>query len=143
MDNNNNEKLFENIDNNKYIILSYLWYPDENNCWSIYSDGYDVKKIIKCITSNILNCYIWIDKFCIDQDNDLDKQQQIPLMRDYYEKSTACVIIGTNPDFLEIDIKNINKIETLTEILAILMLDKWFTRVWTVQEFILPKVFFC
>jgi hypothetical protein len=139
---NKNEKLFENIENKKYIILSYLWYPDKINCWNIYNEGYDVKKISKNITSNILDCYIWIDKFCIIQNDDIDKQQQIPLMRDYYENSTACIIIGTNPDFLEIDIKNISKLEILTEILATLMLDKWFSRVWTVQEFILPKVCF-
>ncbi|KAK5676971.1 hypothetical protein LTS10_010735 [Elasticomyces elasticus] len=38
--------------------------------------------------------HVWIDSFCIDQNDKQDKAEQIPLMADYYRNAECCVVVS-------------------------------------------------
>ena len=39
-------------------------------------------------------CHVWIDSFCITQNDEKDKAEHIPLMVDYYRNAECCVVIS-------------------------------------------------
>jgi hypothetical protein len=114
---------------------------------------------------------IWIDALCINQGDLTERMEQVSLMRDIYEKSGNVVIwLGLSWDYcqlgmeflerlgrdkglhihpnvspsLEVSQKDITSAE-IQECLQKLFSARWWSRVWTVQEWILAKhsVFQC
>jgi hypothetical protein len=49
---------------------------------------------VRALFPDILHC--WVDTICIDQDNEKDKERQIPLMGEIYGKAHAVIIITTS-----------------------------------------------
>ncbi|KAK9773234.1 putative Heterokaryon incompatibility protein [Seiridium cardinale] len=102
----------------------------------------------------------WIDSICIDQDNLRERAQQVQLMQHIYRRAKPVVIwLGeeSSDSNLAIDfIRFIDKISrkySLEEVCAMVQKDhfsaqwvaltnffsrKWWARIWTVQEFVLP-----
>lgn len=71
---------------------------------------------------------VWFDALCINQTDDDEKSHEIPRMGAYYRLSAGCYItthgIGTELGFKAADFKE--------------PVPRWFTRVWTIQESIMP-----
>jgi len=113
--------------------------------------------------------WCWIDTLCIDQNDDVDKQRQIPLMGQIFGDAKAVVIIlGVDLQLQQADIDAATKllepavrmsendawikegyywqrgpgrnmIYQSMKALARLTLTAWCTRIWTLQEYILAR----
>lgn len=98
--------------------------------------------------------YAWIDTCCINQDDLQDKKREVPKMGEYYSNATACAVL---PDSEKRDVDDLIAsikilFSTNTQFVAPahawaltcvyysrFLRDIWFTRIWTVQEFMLNK----
>ncbi|KAH7905975.1 hypothetical protein BJ138DRAFT_1016942 [Hygrophoropsis aurantiaca] len=108
--------------------------------------------------------WLWMDILCIDQTQnspaaDQEKAKEIPKMAAYYRGATACLVI---PERYEAFSKAYRRVKGVysafggatsgdritNNALAIwnsigmmntVITDAWFTRIWTYQEFLLPK----
>ena len=89
--------------------------------------------------------HIWIDQYCIDQQDPIDKQEGIQAMDMVYQFASHPVAILES--FVEtqgeldalaaifsLEDLRIHQIGDLREILSRLCCDAWFTRAWTLQE---------
>ena len=113
--------------------------------------------------------YCWIDTLCIDQNDENDKQRQIPLMSEIYGKADVVAIVLAIPlgltqagvdqmsegmtDALEMFREESwpehgtrwqtglhrKRLIQAMDCLEIFTRSQWATRVWTLQEFILSK----
>ncbi|KAH7902959.1 heterokaryon incompatibility protein-domain-containing protein, partial [Hygrophoropsis aurantiaca] len=108
--------------------------------------------------------WLWMDILCIDQTRgspaaDQEKAKEIPKMTAYYRGATACLVIpdryeafskayqrvkgvysafggATTGDQISNHALTIwNSMETMNTVIT----DAWFSRIWTYQEFLLPK----
>lgn len=138
----------------------------------IECDGHK-KPITKSLESALLyfrredeSVMLWIDQICIDQGNNDEKGQQIPLMSRIYQRATNTAIwlgeAGEGSDVAielleevnirlqfttedDIDPKEFNRIglpkpdSQAWHALWKLLSRKWFTRVWIIQEVILSR----
>jgi hypothetical protein len=138
-----------NIQNNKINI----------NCDINSYEGMNTKIhiIIKC--SILIGFrYAWIDTICINQLDEQEKNQQIPLMGKFYSQSKAvlCLLGHTNLKYFHyvIDETYSKFNDRIIERNSINMLinhmfnelgdtgiinEQWFGRVWTLQEIVLPN----
>ena len=105
--------------------------------------------------------YLWIDAICINQKDNSEKSQQIKLMPELYSKASLVIIwlgksdqtsdeaidlIRTDPaaSFMSLmqpagqAVSNFKITTQQWQAIANLLLRKWFTRLWTLQEVILP-----
>ena len=104
-----------------------------------------------------IECTLWIDVICIDQSNDDEKSVQVGLMGDVYRLATNVFIwlgededpdgggladlkalFDAQRDGIDLEIgrdDNTKRFETLNK----MMKHKWWTRMWTFQEFIVAK----
>ncbi|KAI6764093.1 hypothetical protein HG530_007882 [Fusarium avenaceum] len=151
-----------------FTALSYTWGPPVFN-GSIKCDGF-VKKITKSLEAAIRqfrqpheSIMMWIDQICINQEDNEEKAQQIPLMSRIYSLATSTVIwLGEastgsasalrlleqiisrlqftflNPEFEDLERLGLpaadsNQWQYLCELLS----RQWFTRVWIIQEAVL------
>ena len=128
------------------------------------------KAILTLVTQRLPNIHhCWIDTLCIDQQDEDDKQRQIPLMSEIYGKADVVAIVLAIPFGLTqanvdemskgmIDVVEMYREETWPEhgtrwqtglyrkrliqamdCLEIFTRSPWSNRVWTLQEFILSK----
>jgi len=120
----------------RYAILSHTWGDDE----VVYEDmrspvrpGIESKagwsKITgACATARRDNHpYIWIDTCCIDKSSSAELSEAINSMFKWYEKATVCYA------YLE-------DVQPTREWTPSLRKCRWFTRGWTLQELLAPKV---
>ncbi|KAF9880376.1 heterokaryon incompatibility protein [Colletotrichum karsti] len=154
-----------------YTALSYTWGPPVFDA-DFECDGHQ-KKITKSLESALLHfrredrsVVMWIDQICIDQSNNEEKSQQIPLMSRIYERALNTAIwMGDTSDGSDAAVKLLDDINIRlqftteddidTEEFERLRLPKpeseewkalwdflsrpWFTRVWIIQEVILSR----
>ncbi|KAL9032367.1 MAG: hypothetical protein Q9180_006542 [Flavoplaca navasiana] len=96
--------LVETIDRpfGRYLALSYVWGKAESarlmRVTRIdYMDGVAVEELPKTlqdavdVTRSLGVQYLWIDALCICQDDDFDKDMQIPFMNEYYRGAVAVI----------------------------------------------------
>lgn len=79
-----------------YIAASHTW--SDQVFTGILQSSFGTEAIQRIISSHhhtIQHC--WVDNFCIIQDDDNDKMEQIPLMGDIYQRAEAVAIILTCP----------------------------------------------
>ena len=117
--------------------------------------------------------FLWVDEICIDQENEEERAVQVPLMEEIYTRCQECLVwlgdgtpetdiaIGAIPRISAhvlhdgakqaweregIDVQSSETLESnLWRGLVNLFSRPWFTRVWTLQECILPDnvLFLC
>lgn len=82
-----------------YDALSYPWGPDKDHpTCSMLCSGVKIPITKNCydalrsLTKNLKLQHTWIDAICINQDDNNEKSQQIPLMRDIYGKARRVLI---------------------------------------------------
>ena len=113
----------------RYIILSHTW-GDEEVSFQQFSkpesknlQGY--KKIEQCCAIARPHVdYIWIDTCCIDKTNNVELSEAINSMFRWYQRSTVCYV------YLD-DFSNTEHRDT-----SAFQRCRWFTRGWTLQEFL-------
>jgi len=98
---------------------------------------------------------IWIDALCINQENESERNSQVRLMEDIYTKCDKCWLWlgesaegnGTHNAIQVLEdwasgrhlFSNANFNATYIRLAAELTSRPWFSRIWTVQESILPE----
>lgn len=77
-----------------YIAISHAW-SDQIFATGISSSfgGAAIRTVISERYPSIQHC--WVDNFCIKQDDDADKAEQIPLMGDIYRHAEVVAIVLT------------------------------------------------
>lgn len=145
-----------------YQCLSYAWGdPEVTSPIVVSSQSYPV-------TTNLLSALyrvrslserrlVWIDALCINQDDIVERSHQVSMMGNIYSKSDLC--IGWLGDFTAkgfteceaqaaIDVlyrlggQTVSPtsipLSTVCAALEAFSMSSWFTRLWTVQEIVLP-----
>ena len=125
-----------------YAILSHTWdgqevtFKDLKNHNNVEDVDTEVKggyqKIFFCAQQakrDGLN-YFWVDTCCIDKSNSSELQEAINSMFRWYQNAEKCCVYLS-------DIDN-HSLNGITE--SALKESKWFTRGWTLQELLAPKL---
>jgi hypothetical protein len=135
----------------KYAILSHTWHRDndkevtfEDLVQGTGKDKPGYKKISFCAQQAYRDGihYIWVDTCCIYKSNnninkDIELQQAINSMFQWYQSSEKCYVYLEDVPNPEIDARSQSH-ETPWELS--LPKSRWFSRGWTLQELIAPKV---
>ncbi|KUJ22309.1 HET-domain-containing protein, partial [Mollisia scopiformis] len=149
--------------NCQYVALSYVWgsstsdivldeeLPQSNETYLPRCP--DVIENSLSVTTMIGAQYLWIDRYCIDQEDSVDKHHQITHMDAIYANAFITIIAaaGDGPDYglpgverprkvhphLLIDRNHL--VSTLPHASALVNSSRWASRGWTYQEGILSK----
>jgi hypothetical protein len=147
--------LTENLPDNerlKYAILSHTWHKDntqevtfEDLNRGTGKDKIGYKKISFCAKQASQDDieYIWVDTCCIDKSNTnsnktIELQYAINSMFRWYQNAAKCYVYLEDVLTPGIDAGNDSHLTSLWELS--LRESRWFTRGWTLQELIAPKV---
>jgi hypothetical protein len=151
-----------------YIPISYVWGSTDNPA-TIAVDGhsflvtrnlYFVLRNLKATASDLAatdvaidagGVYYWVDAICIDQHNDDERSQQVRRMRHIYECSSVLINLG-EPKAQDAEaimaieklasVKGMWKLKDLVphwEALTEFFSKPYFSRMWIVQEIIVPR----
>ena len=138
----------------EYSALSYVWGTSrsgDDRC--VYNElpatlPRTIEDALKVSKSLGLR-YIWIDRYCIDQDNDLEKQVQTQQMDVIYQNAYVTIVAatGTDPHF---GLPGVNAtprtpqpsawigerclVSTLADPRTLIKTSRWMHRAWTYQE---------
>lgn len=139
-----------------YAALSYVWGSQELD--EVYSEELP-KRLPKTIedaitvTKGLGIPYLWIDRYCINQDDEGEKNDQCSLMHRIYENAHVTIIAaaGSGPDhglpgigsstrsYPSVRIGSHLLVPTLPDPRLSMRAAKWSTRGWTYQENQLSK----
>ncbi|CZR54967.1 uncharacterized protein PAC_04852 [Phialocephala subalpina] len=143
----------------QYVALSYVWGPpppeSSNPKTSLDAEGYPrlIDHSIQ-VTLDLGLQYIWIDRYCINQENEEERMSHIKQMDKIYADAEITIIAaaGQGPDYglpgvgklsrkqqARLQIENLELISTLPNTKAVVTASKWASRAWTYQEGILSK----
>ncbi|KAF2428333.1 HET-domain-containing protein, partial [Tothia fuscella] len=147
-----------------YITLSYVWgkqtsaartvnvgdaFP-ERSCPRVIRDAIAVTKILGYR-------YLWIDRYCIDQNDAKDKESQLAIMDLIYETATLTLVAaageddqhglpgaGTQPIVYResqprVHIGDLTLVSTLPDVTFPIHRSRWVKRGWTYQEAMLSR----
>ena len=118
----------------EYAILSHTWGEKEATFKDVKRNGYksgSTKIDGSCAQAQAMRLdYIWIDTFCINKSSSSEILEAISSMWDWYNRATICFAylsdVPNGDDWAEENTAFSN--------------SRWFTRGWTLQEFIAPPV---
>jgi hypothetical protein len=123
-----------------YAILSHRWGPDEVSYHDFLAgrkrNGAGDKKILACCKYAAHDRgfgpidWVWIDTCCIDKSSSAELAEAINSMFDWYQNAIICYA----------HLSDVKKSETETVTDTEFESSQWFTRGWTLQEMIAPKV---
>jgi heterokaryon incompatibility protein (HET) len=135
----------------QYLALSYVW----GQCTSTSLD--DAPRVVNHsidVTQALHFRYLWIDRYCIDQSNDIDKDSQILQMDMIYSGAQTTIIaaaghdphhglpgVGGTPRTTQPHFKfgDYSIISTMSHPKPLVTHSKWASRGWTYQEGLLSK----
>jgi hypothetical protein len=130
---NSRTKILEDFDRNipPYAILSHTWEREEVSFSTLKDDNIDhttrqgwhkIEMSCEQALRDGLD-YIWVDTVCIDKSSSAELSEAINSMFKWYRDSFICY--GYLYDLPAVSFEN----------------SRWFTRGWTLQEMIAPKLF--
>jgi hypothetical protein len=127
-----------------YAILSHTWGHDhEEVTFKDFSERTETKKLgyrkiqfcAEQISRDNLQ-YFWVDTCCIDKGNNAELSEAIISMFRWYHNAAKC--------YVYLDDVSINSQNRLNQTLQLwqsaFRQSRWFTRGWTLQELIAPKI---
>ena len=157
--------------NQSYFALSYVWGPsatctqctdglksqsleqsDSNPDWSrpVFTQLIiDAIEVVRCLDGR----YLWVDSYCIDQHNPLEKHDQIGKMDEIYDGAVATIVpidatcphnnipgvsISRAPQ-VKASIESLRLAVTLPHLRTVARRSAWITRGWTYQELVLSR----
>lgn len=148
-----------------YDAISYVWGPKNNDAWVLYDSANGTRYIQ--IPANLyvallhlrhekIPCRIWADAICIDQTNEIERGQQVALMRRIFQQATSVVVwLGIDnseeaknafPFFEDLtqNLKTSVRMEMIAHgdgihHIASLFKQVWFRRLWCLQEVVLAR----
>ena len=152
----------------KYVILSYVWGKDvrpvlvQDSVLQCSSLGGLRDLVIPRTISDAIQLvkdigyrYLWVDSLCIVQDDNRDKQRQIPIMDSIYSNAGLVIIVAANSHASagipgihhtqrrisqrQETIKSTQSITAQPSVQQVLEQSVWNTRGWTFQEAILSR----
>ncbi len=151
------------LDPPPYSAISYCWGPDDTPNHQIRVNGAIVlvPRAALEVLVNMRSLWrpqtVWIDAVCIDQTNSAEKARQIPLMPRIYRSAREVVVwLGSSETAtLATDLVNrlflVNRLQETSgtrfdyeipvggaRALDDMLRRPWFSRVWVVQEVVLP-----
>ena len=95
----------EKLHEKQYAALSYVWGKTTDPPHTIECSGIQIPVGAECLSAlqrlraKLGGFTIWIDAICIDQENDEEKAQQIPMMKDIYMTAhTTYIWLGEGDD---------------------------------------------
>ncbi|KAK1468565.1 hypothetical protein CMEL01_00332 [Colletotrichum melonis] len=122
-----------------YAILSHTWASEEvsfqelknqrdDNVWrkSGYHKIYNTCRVAKSLDLD----YVWVDTCCIDKASSAELSEAINSMFRWYNRSWICFAY----------LSDVNDLAGSATLIENLRASRWFTRGWTLQELIAPKV---
>ncbi|KAF7927449.1 uncharacterized protein EAE97_010124 [Botrytis byssoidea] len=139
-----------------YTALSYVW-GDANDTTYIFVDGFrfavtvNLAAALHDLRDEKRQLRLWANAVCINQTNNLQRSQQVDLMKEVYSHAQATVIyLGALVEQTESLFELMNQLDPdrtkLLEIAEDAIKDvvsrPWFTRVWVYQELVLSNVVF-
>ncbi|KAF5676658.1 beta-glucosidase 2 [Fusarium circinatum] len=122
-----------------YLALSYSW-----NDWPLEST---LESKVGELSQRLGIRYFWVDRWCIDQDDDADKRREVPLMRGYYEGSSGCVVLTGKgmqsfqflPMYDGTVLAAYQQLMENRDAIISLLCCRWTTRIWTMQEALMSR----
>lgn len=129
-----------------YACISHLWKdnieiePNElciKNCtWKVsFQDKARFEYLLRMAKCCNIN-WLWMDTLCINQQDEQDKEKEIPRMGKYYKVARAVLLHNSEIESkLIINNNKINCCKLNDNFFDCI----WFTRVWTWQEAVLPN----
>ncbi|CAM1501778.1 Fc.00g037620.m01.CDS01 [Cosmosporella sp. VM-42] len=152
-------------DDSHYLALSYVWGVRSRRDSLIRKFNSSVKKAYfprtvrdaMHVTRSLGYHFLWVDQYCINQDDAAQKAQQIAIMDKIYEEASVTIVAasgdgdeyglagaGTSPSVprdaqLKAQVGNRELVWTLPALFYELKKTKWATRGWTYQEAMLSN----
>lgn len=122
-----------------YIALSY--------CWDEWGNDVSLRSTLASMSQRLGIRHLWVDRWCIDQDNGNDKAREIPRMRDYYRGASACVVlVGPHakrfscvPQQTGVILSASQQLRLNKDGLRSVFASRWASRVWTMQEALMSR----
>lgn len=143
----NQVKMTSNNQINNYLILSYCWGTDWEKNPQSYGQIYltDLTKLGRKALNKVQSFYqyfnkvnhIWIDNFCINQSDRIEKGQEVRKQKQYYSQATVTLIAIDAEVGNQID--KTDKLVLVHHLINLIVKSSWFTRSWTLQEGLLSK----
>lgn len=118
-----------------YAILSHTWGTEEITYKHFQSSGYasihGYDKIDGCCRRAEGDglTYVWVDTCCIDKSSSAELSEAINSMYEWYERSAVCYVY----------LSDVPHGDTPYELDSAFRASRWFTRGWTLQEFLAPR----
>jgi hypothetical protein len=138
-----------------YEALSYVWGSEEKPK-SIIVDGkkfYITESLYKALLQlqdHSCSRTIWIDAICINQENNEEKETQIPFMAEIYAKASSVVVwLGPADDDSDVALEairlvgaNLGKVSkaNIQEPIKNLLQRQWFRRAWVRTQRVLNAI---
>jgi len=113
----------------EYAILSHVWGAEEVSFEDFNANTASAKPGYEKIRSSVAQAkkdghkHLWIDTVCIDQSSSAELSEAINSMFKWYKSAATCYV------YLE-DVQHLPELGK----------SRWFTRGWTLQELVAPKV---
>lgn len=147
----------------EYVALSYVLGPSKDDNNFISRSGASIHLLHErlpavisdaiLVTKSLHMRYLWVDKLCIDQSNELEKYHQISQMDEVYKKAELCIIATAGDETTGLPgvgilprewqpattLNNIDIIFTMKHPHHSIETSKWSTRGWTYQEAVLSR----
>lgn len=137
----------------EYVALSYVWGLGDNDTFTGDRLPNRVPAVINdalTITKNLGVGYLWVDRYCIDQTDEVDKTVQIQQMQAIYWNACFTIIAaaGSDPHY---GLPGVSRPRhpnrqpcvrvagkpltwTMPDFDALILRSRWNTRAWTYQE---------
>ncbi|KAI0155972.1 heterokaryon incompatibility protein-domain-containing protein [Pestalotiopsis sp. NC0098] len=141
-------RLVARMSSETYVVLSYVWGGVPRTSLNSESLPRTLEDAIE-VTLSLGFQYIWIDQFCVDQDNHDIKQKQIQTMGRVYEDAVVTLVAASGSDANhglpgapsrprefrpEIELDGLIISQKAAPISYVVERSAWATRGWTFQE---------
>jgi hypothetical protein len=141
-----------------YVALSYVWGPQSNSADTLAKPSKTIEDAIS-VTRALGIRYLWIDRYCIENQGTKAASEQIKRMDEIYRNAFLTIVAlgngphiglpGTNGQFRKsqpsFEVFGNEFVFTLEDPPFAIGESKWATRAWTYQEEVLSKriIYFC